>query len=162
MNVHVFGGTLSSSSSNYKLQRTATDHETRYGKKVADTLREHVFDDLLKSVQDKQTAIKLMKGMKVKWAEGELHLAKFISNSQDVLLSILEEKRRKGLQDQELRLRTLPTEKTLSTLWSIEEDKLSFNVRFKHQPDTKRVMLLMESSIHDPLIFVFPSVLEWR
>ena len=66
MNVHVFGGTLSSSSSNYKLQRTATDHETRYGKKVADTLRKHVFDDLLKSVQDKQTVIKLMKGMKVK------------------------------------------------------------------------------------------------
>lgn len=66
MNVHVFGGTLSSSCSNYKLQRTTTDHEARYGKKVADTLRKNVFDDLLKSVQDKQTAIKLMKGMKVK------------------------------------------------------------------------------------------------
>ena len=63
MNVHVFGGTLSSSCSNYTLPRTTTrDHERMYGKEVADTIRGYFYvDDLLKSIQDMQAAIKLMK-----------------------------------------------------------------------------------------------------
>ena len=62
MNVHVFGGTSSPSCSNYALRRTARDHEQKYGKEVADTLRGDFYvDDLLKSVQYEQKAIKLMK-----------------------------------------------------------------------------------------------------
>ena len=53
MNVHVFGGTSSPSCSNYALRRTARDHEQKYGKEVADTIRGD-FYDVLKSVQDEQ------------------------------------------------------------------------------------------------------------
>ena len=51
INVHVFGGTSSPSWSNYALRRTARDHERKYGKEVANTLREDFYvDDLLRLV----------------------------------------------------------------------------------------------------------------
>ena len=89
MNVHIFGGTSSPSCSNYALRRTARDREQKYGKEVADTLRGDFYvDDLLKSVQDKQKAIKLMKDVTAMCAEGGFWLTKFVSNSKDVLVSI--------------------------------------------------------------------------
>ena len=45
-----------------------------------------------------------------------------MSNSGDVLVSISEGETRKGLQDQELRLGTLPTEKAVGSHWNIEKD----------------------------------------
>ena len=57
-------------------------------------------------------------------------LTKFVTNSKDVLESIPEGERREGLQDQELRLGTLPTEKTLGIHWDIEKNKLGFDVNF--------------------------------
>ena len=95
-------------------------------------------------------------------AEGGFQFTKFASNSKDVLVSIPEGERRKGLQDQELRLGTLSTEKVLGIHWIIEKDKLGFDVNFKDKPHTKRRMLSMVSSIYDPLGLVSPSVLEGR
>ena len=49
MNVHVFGGALSPSFSNYALWKTAADNETKCGTKVAETLRNNFYaDDMLK------------------------------------------------------------------------------------------------------------------
>ena len=70
-------------------------------------------------------------------AEGGFQLTKFVSNSKDVLVSIPERERSKGLQDQELRLGTLPTEKALDIHWNIEKDKLGFNVNFKDKTPHK-------------------------
>ena len=71
-----------------------------------------------------------MKNVTAIWAEGWFWLTKFVGNSKDVLVSIPEGERRKGLQDQELRLGTLPTEKTLGIHWNIEKNKLGFDVNF--------------------------------
>ena len=101
MNIHVFWGTWLPNCSNYALRRTARGHERKYGKEVADILRGDFYvDDLLKSVQDEQTAIKLMKDVTARCAEGELWFAKLVSNSKGVLVSISEGERTKGLQDQ--------------------------------------------------------------
>ena len=86
----------------------------------------------------------------------------FVSSIKDVLVSIAKGERRKGLQDQELRLRTLPTAKTLGIHWNMEKDKLGFDVNFKDKPYAKRGMLSMASSIYDPLELVSPFVLEPR
>ena len=148
MNVHVFGGTSSLSCSNFPLQRTAKEHEQKYSKEVADTLMGDFYVyNLLKSVQDDQTAIKLMKDVATICAEAGFQLIKFVSNSKDVLLSIPEGERMKGLQDQELRLGTLPTENALDIHWNIEKDKLHFNLNFKEKVYTKSGMLSMMSSI---------------
>ena len=97
-----------------------------------------------------------MKDVTAMCAEGEFRFTKFVSNSKDVLVSIPEGERRKGLQDQELRLGILPTEKALGIYWNIEKDKLGFDVNFKDKPH----MLSMVSSIYDPLGLVSPFVLE--
>ena len=61
MNVHVFGGASSPSCSNYALCKTAADNETKYGTKVSETLRNNFYvDDILKSVSNDETAIKLI------------------------------------------------------------------------------------------------------
>ena len=95
-------------------------------------------------------------------AEGGFRLSKFASNRKDVLVSIPEGERKKGLQDQKLRLGTLPTENALGIHWNIEKNKLGFDVNFKDEPHTKREMLSMVSSIYDSLGLVSPFVLEGR
>ena len=103
-----------------------------------------------------------MKDVTAMCAEGGFWLTKFVRNSKDVLVSIPKGKRRKSLQDQELRLGTLPTEKALGIHWNVEKDKFSFDVTFKDKPHTKRGMLSMVSSTNDPLGLVFPFTLEIR
>ena len=84
------------------------------------------------------------------------------SNSKHGLLSILERDRRKSLHDQELRLRTLHTEKAHGIHWDIKEEKLGFCINFKEKPSGKRGMLSMVSTIYDPLLLVSPLMLEGR
>ena len=80
MNVHVIGVTSSPSCSNYALGRTAREREQKYDKEVADTLKGDFYvDDLLKSVQDEQSVIKLMKDMTAMCVEEGFRLTKFVS-----------------------------------------------------------------------------------
>ena len=82
MNVHVFGGASSPSCSNYALRKTAANNETKYGKEVAETLRNNFYvDDMLKSVSNEETAVKLMQGVRKMFADRGFHLTKFVSNS---------------------------------------------------------------------------------
>ena len=61
MNVHVFEGTSSPSCCNYALKKTTLDNESNYHPDVALTLkRNFCVDDLLKSVKDVSTAVKLI------------------------------------------------------------------------------------------------------
>ena len=134
MNVHLFGGTSFPSCSNNALRRTARDNEVKYDPEVVETLGSNFYvDDFLKSVKDEEIAVTLMKDVKALCAEGEFHLTKFVgfhltkfvSNSKHVLIST-PEGGRKGLQDQELRLGALLSEKALGTNCGIKEDKLGF------------------------------------
>ena len=71
MNMNVFGGASSPSSSNYILRKTATDNENKYGSEVAKTLRNNFYmDDMLKSVSNEETAIKLIEGVRKICADG--------------------------------------------------------------------------------------------
>ena len=161
MNVHVFSGTSSQSCSNYALQRTAADNEVKYEPEVLETLRSNFYvDDMLKSVADEKTAIKLIQGVGGICADGGFHLTKFISNNKHFLASIPEDERRKGVLDQDLKFGTLPTEKALGIYWNTEEDFLGFEVTLKDRPNTKRGMLAVFSSIYDPLGLVSPFFLE--
>ena len=114
MNVHVFGGASSPSCSNYALQKTAADNETKYETEIAETLRNDFYaDDMLKSVSNEETAIKLTQGVRKICADGGFHLTKFVSNNKQVLASIPQVERRKGVLDQDLEFGMLPTEKAL-------------------------------------------------
>ena len=68
-------------------------------------------DDMLKSVSNEETAIKLIEGARKICVDGGFRLTKFVSNNKQVLASIPEEERRKGVLDQDLEFGMLPTER---------------------------------------------------
>ena len=86
MCVHVFGGVSSGACSNYALRRTAIENENKYGKYAAETLKSNFYvDDMLKSVENENKALRLMKDVKSMCQEGGFNLTKFASNSKRVL-----------------------------------------------------------------------------
>ena len=69
-------------------------------------------DDLLKSVNSEDDAIKLIKNLRSICNKGGLNLTKFVSNSKKVLHSIPETFRRNGVKDKDLGCK-LPVEPAL-------------------------------------------------
>ena len=81
MNVHVFEGTSSPSCCNYALKKAALDNESNYHPVVALTLKRNFYVyDLLKSVKDVSTAVKLIQDVSKMCSDGGFCLTKFISN----------------------------------------------------------------------------------
>ena len=81
MCAHIFGGLSSGACSNYPLKRTAKENEKKYGTITARTIRENFYvDDLLKSVNSEDDAIKLIKNVRLKRNEEGFNLTKFVSN----------------------------------------------------------------------------------
>ena len=65
MCVHVFGSVSSGACSNYTLKRTAMENKNKYGKDAAETLKNNFYvDDMLKSVENEDKGITLMKDVK--------------------------------------------------------------------------------------------------
>ena len=98
------------------LQVPTANKENKYGVEVAETLRNNFYVDVLKSVSNEETTIKLMEGVRKIYANGSFHLTKFVSNNKQVLASIPEDERRKGILDQDLEFGMLRTEKGIGYL----------------------------------------------
>ena len=104
MCVHVFGGTSSPSCSNYALKKAVVDGKPKFGKEAAETLQNNFYvDDLLKSADDENKAIKLIQEVKAICVSGGFRLTKCLCNSKNVLQSIPEDHRREGVKDKEQR-----------------------------------------------------------
>ena len=83
MCTHVFEGVSSGACSNYALKRTAKKNEKKYETEGASTLRENFYgDDLLKSLNSEDDAIKLIKNVRSMCNDGGFNLTKFVSNSK--------------------------------------------------------------------------------
>ena len=100
---------------NYALKRTEKENEKKYGTETACALRENFFDDLLKSVNSEDGAIKLIKKVRSMCSEGGFTLTKFVSSSKKLLHSIPETFRRNGVKDKELGFK-VPHEQALGIL----------------------------------------------
>ena len=154
MCVHMFGGVSSGARSNYALKRTAIENEHIYGKEAPETLRYNFYvDDLLKSVEDEDNAIHLIKKVRSMCLEGGFNLTKFCSNSERVLLSIPEEHRKAGMKNEDL-LGNVPQQQALGVLWKTAEDLLGFEVSINGRPITRRGILSILSSVYDPVGFL--------
>ena len=95
-------------------------------------------------------------------AAGGFNLTKFTSNTKEVLMAIPEEKRCKGLKNQDRVSGTIPQERALGINWSFEIDKLGFQVQLPEKPFTRRGLLYLLSSVYDSLGLSRPSILEGR
>ena len=103
MFIHVFGGISSPSCSNYALIKSAADNQEEYGNDAAESLRRDFYvDDLLKSVNTRDAASKLVNDVRQMSKAGGLHLKKFISNDKEVLTTIPQKDKRQGVKNQDL------------------------------------------------------------
>ena len=146
-------------SANFALKRIASDHEEEFGHDSANFARDNFYvDDGLKSVPTVAEAIKLIKSTRKLFAKGGLHLHKFTSNSREVLETIPEDKRAKGLKNLDLHQNFLPMERALGFQWCVETNSFQFRITLQDKPLTRRGILSTVSSVYDPLGFLAPFI----
>jgi hypothetical protein len=161
MAVHLFGATSSPSCANFALRKTALDCQGQFNIDVIDTvLRNFYVDDCLKSVGSMNDAVSLVNDLQAVLGGGGFHIAKWISNSREVMSSIPVSERAKEVKDLDLDQDSLPIERALGVRWCVESDTFCFKIGVKDQPLTRRGILSMVSSVYDPLGFVAPLMLK--
>ena len=160
MTVHLFGAGSSPGCANFALKRIASDHEEEFGHDAANFVKDNFYvDDGLKSVPTVAEAIKLIKSTRKLCARGGLRLHKFTSNSREVLETIPEDERAKGLKNLDLHQNSLPMERALGVQWCVETDSFQFRITLQDKPLTRRGILSTVSSVYDPLGFLAPFIL---
>ena len=164
MKNHVFGATSSPSCCNYAMKSIAVDNGKKYHPDVAATLQQNFYvDDLLKSVKDVKTAIRLLCDSIRMCASGGFKLTKIVSNRVKVLRSVTETERRKCVKNIDLSNGIdLPTERVPGVKWNIENDQLGFTVSLGDKPFTRRGMLSTISKIYDSLGLAAPFLLKGK
>ena len=157
MKVHPFGATSSPSCAGFALRKTAEDHQNEYDRDVIDTVQKNFYvDDCLKSVKNREEAIKLVEDLRQLLKEGGFRLTKWMSNERDVLATVPEADRAASVSS--LDIEELPEERTLGILWDAEMDAFGFKVNVKEKPATRRGILSVANSLYNPLGFVAGSV----
>jgi len=160
MTVHLFGSGSSPGCANFALKRIATDHEEEFGQDAANFVRDNFYvDDGIKSVPTIAEAVKLIESTRKLCTKGELRLHKFSSNSREVLETIPEDERAKGLKNLDLHQSSLPMERALGVQWCMETDLFQFQITLQDKPLTRRGILSTVSSVYDPLGYLAPFIL---
>ena len=89
MCVHVFGGVSFGACSNHTLKITIIENKEKFDEEAAQALQNNFFvDNLLKSVENEDMLVQLIKKVTGMCHEGDFNLTKFTSNSKRVLQSI--------------------------------------------------------------------------
>ena len=162
MCVHPFGAISSKNCVNFALHQTAYDNREALGEEAMITLlNEFYVDDLLKSVDSEEAAIRLIRSVIRMCASGGFNLTKFVCSNQEVMNTIPTEKRAEGLKTQQIRCLASP-ESALGVLWQVYEDSLGFRVNFHPDNGTRRGWLSTISKFHDPLGIGAPFLLKGR
>ena len=88
MGRHVFGGVSSPNCNNYAFKKTADDNKVKYIPEAADTLNKNFHENgILKSVGSVSEAMTLVKNVRNTCMDVCVRLAKFVSNSKEMLIS---------------------------------------------------------------------------
>lgn len=114
-------------------------------------------DDCLRSVKSEQTAITHLKDLMSLFKKGEFHLAKWLPNSCEVMESIPTSEHATSVKDFDFD--RAPVERVLGMRQHIATDTFGFKITMKDRPTTRRGILLVVSSVYDPLGFVAPFIL---
>ena len=160
MTVHLFGAVSSPSCTNYALQKTADDNVGKYDTEVTSILKDGFYaDDLLESALNEVRAGKLLWETKAICNDGGFNLTQLGSTSREVIDTIPEKDRMKGIKTLDSSTSTLPVERVLGVSWCIQNDEFNFRIILKDKPLTRRGILSSVSSIYDPLGFAAPVML---
>ena len=116
-------------------------------------------DDWIKSVDDPQHAIKLMKDVKAILTQSGFKLTKFMSNDRQIVKMIPEEERGKPLLNIDLDKQELPRDRALGVKWDLNTDEFFYEPKKIDKPFTRRGMISIISSLFDPLGFASPVII---
>ena len=116
-------------------------------------------DDLLESALNEVRAGKLLWETKAICNDGGFNLTQLGSTSREVIDTIPEKDRMKGIKTLDSSTSTLPVERVLGVSWCIQNDEFNFRIILKDKPLTRRGILSSVSSIYDPLGFAAPVML---
>jgi hypothetical protein len=112
MTSHIFGATDSPCCANYCLKRTAEDNKAELSEEAVNTVKKDFYvDDLLEALPSELQAIRLANELIKLLKRGGFRLAKWMSNSREVLANISGEERANPSLD--LDLDHLPVERAL-------------------------------------------------
>ena len=160
MKVHLFGATSSPSCANFSLRKCAEDFGHEHKEETVDKLQ-HCFyvDDCLVAVATEEEALILCHELMSLCAKGGFCLTKWHSNRSEVLKTIPEPRRAKGMEQLDLDREFVPIERVLGVEWCIKSDTFKFKIVWKDRPLNRRGILSTVSSIYDPLGMLSPLVL---
>ena len=160
MVVHLFGAASSPACSNFAPRRTAEDNSEHFPEAVVNIANKSFYvDDCLKSLPSVEEASQRASDLRCLLSRGVLRLTKWISNSRRFLETIPEFQRAKEVKTLDLRKDDLPAERALGVVWCVETDTFGFKVDVKLKSPTRSGILLVVSSVYDPLGLTAPFVL---
>ena len=116
----------------------------------------------MKSFPTVEEAVHAIKKLQELCSRGGFNLTKFISNKQEVIKSIPDDKRKPNVRNELVTLGNLPEEKALGVKWDTQNDTLGFYIKFADKPLTRRGLLSTLSSVYDPLGLAAPFLLKGR
>ena len=126
----MFGEASSPSCSNSAKRRTAKDNEQQYGKEVTQILEKKFYaDNLLKSFPIVKKAINTIKQLQESCNKEGFNFTKFISNKQEVILSITNNKGKPNVRNELLTFGNLPGEMALGVKWDTQNETLGFYMK---------------------------------
>lgn len=159
MNVHLFGATSSPSCAAYSLRRTAADNAEMYSKDVITSIERNFYvDDLLKSVSDVNTGIRISTELRDILSRGGFRLTKWLSNNTEVMKTIPDSEKSDVSKKVSIENDAL-LERALGLQWCVETDQFVFDVSLQEKSHTRRGILSVASSLYDPLGLVAPVTL---
>ena len=94
---HIFGATSSPAVATFALQKTAADNADFFSSEAVETVKRSFYvDDCLKSLPTVGEAVALATELRELTQQGGFHLAKWVSNSRELLSSIPDKDRSKN------------------------------------------------------------------
>ena len=162
MCVHPFGAISSKSCVTFALHQAALDNQKNLGPEAAEALFEDFYvDDLLKSMDDAEMAIEMVKNVSGMCEAGGFNLTQFVSSNRQVIDSIPVGKRAEGIQEYVIG-GELPVESALGTRWNMQNDTFGFRVNLNVDNGTRRGCLATISRVKDSLGLAAPFILKGR
>ena len=165
MTKHVFGAKSSPSIADFCVRITAELESDGIERDVVDTVKRNMYvDDLMKSSDMVEKAIRLVDQLRELLSRGGFRLTKWCSNKREVLSTIPEEERAKSVAN--LEIEQLPIESTLGLKWNAELDQFVWEISKEKmsaiydKPVTRRSLLSVIYSVFDPLGFIAPFTMK--
>jgi hypothetical protein len=155
----VFGDKSSPFLAQYVMRHQASSMKDVYPEASESILESTYMDDVIDSYEDVQTTLRVRQELREVLLPAGFEIRRWCSNSREVVESVPEEDRAKGLH---LEDEGLPNIKTLGIWWDAEEDEFLFIAKLEKGVSTKRELLSVLATTFDPFHFLGPLVIRGK